>query len=398
MSSEWRAQWVRSICDINKCDWEKIFGSSVIKGYDFFSAMENSRFFGVEYYYLIVSFNERIDAILPCFTYELDLLDLLTGKKLKSIIKAGRKIIPEFFKIRTFVIGSYAATVEDFVGVRYGRYDIEYQTLYKIIHDQVKMKCEEVHSSIVFVKDVRESNKTYVEKILPNYSFFSSFPSNIIPLCNSCRPYPVALKKKKRQRVRKNKEAFDKDFFWEIVKDFSEYTKVFSELYLNVFNEAKNKFERLNDDFFANVNKYLQKQSFLLIARDCNGLIRVMELVIDENDRLLPIYLGINYMQDDTRVLYLNTIFKTIDVAQEMGRDLVDLGQTSYYPKVMSGAFVENLYYGFFSSNMIVNFLIKNAFGSLFPPVDIPDHVYLDAKKNEVIAFLEAKGLCLMNT
>lgn len=44
-------------------------------------------------------------------------------------------------------------------------------------------------------------------------------------------------------------------------------------------------------------------------------------------------------MDDDTKVLYLNTIFRTVEEAEIRGKDLLDFGQTSYYPKVMSGAF-----------------------------------------------------------
>lgn len=397
MLDNWNAEWVNTIESINKLDWTTIFGSSVIKSYDFFYAMEKAQSKEIIYHYLKVSNGESVEAIIPCFFYKLDLLNLLTGKTLKNITKPIRNVMPRFLKINTFVIGSYAATVEEFVGINRKLSDIDFREVCNIIYEQIKAKSKEVGSSIVFIKDIRESNVEFLREALPQYRFYSSFPTNIIPVSKICQPYPMVLKKKHRKRYRKYQELFDREFSWEIIQDFEEYTEIFTELYSNVLNGAKNKFETLNMDFFTNINKYIPEKSFLLVARDHSKLIRVMELIIVEEDRLLPIYLGIRYMEDDTKVLYLNVIFKTIQLAESMGKEIIDLGQTSYYPKVMSGAFVENLYYGFYSPKVIVNYLIKNVFASIFEPILVPDHVYLEDKKDEIIAFLEAKGFCLMN-
>lgn len=88
-----------------------------------------------------------------------------------------------------------------------------------------------------------------------------------------------------------------------------------------------------------------------------------MELVFEDEEKLIPLYLGIKYKADDTKVLYLNTIFRTVKEAERKNKAYVDLGQTSYYPKVMSGALVENIYYGFWAKGSLMRFLIKNVLG-----------------------------------
>lgn len=334
-SDEFVIKWHHSIDEIGIDAWTEIFGPLIIKGFNFFKAMEEANFETINQYYLVISKKNITLAIIPCFTYEMDLLDLLTNKTLKGIISKIRSIQKHFFKIKTFVIGSYVATVEDFVGIRQDLTDTEYINICELINNCIYQMGKQKKCTLTFIKDIRNSRIDFVKKSFKSYSFFSSFPSNLIPTCDICKPYPIALKKKNRKRYRKYKELFDSEFSWDIVYDFKDYVDIFTKLYSNVLNVAKNKFETLNKLFFYHLNKQIPYNSFMLICRDKKKTIRVMELVIVEEDRLLPIYLGINYMDDDTKVLYLNTIFKTINIAESMGKDLIDLGQTSYYPKVM---------------------------------------------------------------
>lgn len=107
--------------------------------------------------------------------------------------------------------------------------------------------------------------------------------------------------------------------------------------------------------------------------------------------------LGIKYKADDTKVLYLNTIFRTVKEAERKNKAYVDLGQTSYYPKVMSGALVENIYYGFWAKGSLMRFLIKNVFGKVFVQPQIPEHVYLSEHTDSAHKLLEKYNFILEN-
>jgi hypothetical protein len=139
-------------------------------------------------------------------------------------------------------------------------------------------------------------------------------------------------------------------------------------------------------------------RSFLLVARDKDSdEIRVMELVLEHEDKLIPLYLGIRYKDDDTKVLYMNTIFRTVKEAENRGKSFVDLGQTSYYPKTMSGALVENIYYGFWSGKPVIKWMIENLFDKVFNEPSVPAHVYLDDYAEAAHSVLEEKGFVLIN-
>ena len=66
-------------------------------------------------------------------------------------------------------------------------------------------------------------------------------------------------------------------------------------IYLNVYQKSQYKFERLNSSFFYHINKFLPKNSFLLIAKNSHNILLAVELVLEEKDSLIPLYLGLNY-------------------------------------------------------------------------------------------------------
>lgn len=398
ISSEFTSQWCSSINEIDRIDWNNILGNSQIKAYDFFQAMELSNFLNVEYHYLLVRKQGVVASIIPCFCYHLDLLQLVNSRSIQLMIKSLRWLLPEFFKLRTFVTGSYAATCEHFIEYNHDLSQEETNILVRVINQQLKKEYQKTNSRILFIKDIRERSINYVKNILDeDFSFFVSFPTTVIPVFKEELPYPQALRKKNRKRYKIFKEKFKAEFTWEIITDFESYIPLLTELYQNVLKKAKNKFEVLNGDFFYNINKYFPNTSFLLVAKDKNGEIRLMEIVLEENDRLLPLYLGIKYADDDTKVLYLNTIFRTVEEAEVRGKALLDFGQTSYYPKVMSGAMVENIYYGFWSDKFFLKRMIRHLFKKMFLPLLVPENVYLEQYKEKVYGLLENKGFILLN-
>lgn len=397
-SNEFTSQWCNSINEIDRTDWIKIFGNRQIKAYDFFQAMEQSNFPNVEYHYLLIRKQRVMVSIIPCFCYHLDLLQLVTSRNIKLMVNSLRCLFPRFFKLRTFVTGTYAATCEHFIEYDHNLDQAEISELTKVLNWQLKKKYQNTNSQILFIKDVRERDIDYAREILDeNFSFFASFPTTAIPVFKEELPYPQALKKKNRKRYKIFKEKFKAEFTWEIITDFESYIPLLIELYQNVLKKAKNKFEVLNVDFFYNINKYFPNTSFLLVAKDKNGEIRLMEIVLEENDRLLPLYLGIKYGDDNTKVLYLNTIFRTVEEAEIRRKELLDFGQTSYYPKVMSGALVENIYYGFWSNKFFLKRMIRHLFKKIFLPPLVPENVYLEQYKEKAYRLLENKGFILLN-
>lgn len=399
MSSKFTFKWCRTIDDISPEDWVKIYGTDIIKSRGFMKANEEAEFEDVEFHYLQVFKGNRIIAIVPCFAYGMDLLNIASSGEAKTRIAWVRKLFPKFLKLRAFVTGSYAATCEHFIEYAPDLTEEEKKEVAEIIGGEIKKKSREVKSSFVFVKDVRERSINLVKDILTSdYKFFISFPTTAIPIINDVE-YPASLRKKNRKRYRNFRERFEKEFYWETVTDFGgETVKDFTHLYKAVLDKAKNKFEFLNEKFFESVNDLLGDGAFLLVGKSKEtDEIRVMVLILENEANLIPLYMGFKYKDDDSKVLYLNTIFNTVKEAERRGKSYVDFGQMSYYPKTMSGALVENIYYGFWSRKPVVQWLINHGLGKIFTPPAVPEHVYLEGYADKAHQTLTERGFVLLN-
>lgn len=162
---------------------------------------------------------------------------------------------------------------------------------------------------------------------------------------------------------------------------------------------SSNIFEVLNKDFFFNLNKVFNTQTFMLMAKNLAGEIEAIGLVLEEKDSLIPLYLGLNYNNttENMKLLHANSIFKVIQEAEKNNKKFIKIGQTSYYPKVLSGALVENLYLGFYSYNRLLNFAIKVFFKKLFPKTLAIDNIYKSDVKKMVIEACTKAGMHICN-
>lgn len=87
LSNNYSIKWSTSISDIASSDWENIFGKSIIKSQRFFLSMEKSDFQQIRIYYLQIFKHGTVVAIVPCFSYEIDILNLTTSPMVKAVIK-----------------------------------------------------------------------------------------------------------------------------------------------------------------------------------------------------------------------------------------------------------------------------------------------------------------------
>lgn len=398
LSNNLTFQWNSSVVDIPDNEWCQIYGDKVIKSKELFLAMEESQFEGVCFMYLTIKKNGTTVAVVPCYTYHIDIANIATGKFLRRVIPYIRLVCKDFLRIQAFVIGTYIACCEHLLEWDARLRQDELEAIKGIVNSEIKTKYATTKSKFIFVKDIRESAIKSTRSFLNDFRFFVSFPTTVIPILDKFK-YPTALNKKNRKRYRSFTSKFNEHFEWEVIDNFQDISSDIFRLYSNVLKKASNKFEFLNRGFFENVNHFLKGKSQILIAKDKQtGEIRVVELLLRDNNRLYPLYLGVEYKKDDaTKTLYLNTIFKTIEIAEGAGKKIIELGQTSYYPKVMSGAFVENIYYGFWSDKTLYKCFIKYIFGKICTPPQIPSHVYSDIAQSHAYRLLKEHNIDPLN-
>lgn len=391
--------WYDTIDSIPENVWNNIFSNKILKSYKFFKVMEESNILNCTYSYLCIYREEIIVSIIPCFTYPLDLL-ILTPTFIKSIGGFFRKFYPRFLYTKIFGLGSLASTCEQHIGIASNLDDNDIKFVKEIIVEQVEHRSKELKCKLVFVKEVPESQLELTKKLFSNdFCFFYSLPQCVIPIISNITPYPVGLKRKQIQRFVKLARRFNEIYYWERVDDFTDYVDVFNKLYFETLIRSSNIFEVLNKDFFLNLNKTFNNQAFMLVAKNLAGEIEAIGLVLEEEDSLIPLYLGLNYdnTTENLKLLHANSIFRAIQEAEKSNKKFVKIGQTSYYPKVMSGALAENLFLGFYSYNRLLDFVIKTFFTKLFPKTPILDNIYKSEVKEMVIEACSKAGMHICN-
>ncbi|MDD4764622.1 MAG: hypothetical protein PHS39_02010 [Atribacterota bacterium] len=377
--TRYNADWCNSIDEISKDDWGQIFGYSILEGYSFFYAMEKAELSGASFFYLRIRDGQKILALVPCFTYNLQ-LDVLAPVFIKKNAKKIRSIFSGFLQVKILGVGSLASTCRQHIGILKGLTMEESDVIGKIISQEIKIKAKSLRHKLVFIKEVPSGQLNNIKAILSeDFYFYHSLPNSFIPILEETTPYPSGLKRKERERYKSLKKKFAEKYRWELVSDFSSLTTEFEKKYIDTYNRSKNKFEVLNKRFFDFINSELNQDSFLLIAKSLDGENQSIGLVLNEEDSLIPLYLGLNYDEKDSKtikLLHLNSMLRVIEEAEERGKSQVILGQTSYYPKVLSGALVEGLYLGFYSYNNFIQFFIRHFLGKLFTPTKVLDNVY----------------------
>ena len=371
-------QWHSSIDEINRMDWDRIFSGNILKSFDFFKAQCDADIEYAQFMFLTVSSKNETLAIVPCFTYRLK-LDVIASPSVRKVSDTVKKRFPNFLSVKIFGVGSLASTCEQHIGIVKNLDNATYLSVCRIISEQIKKKSKELKIKLVFVKEVPESQLSEIKQVLSNdYYFYDSLPTNIVPLFPEVLPYPSGLRHKERYRYRNLKGKFEKNYYWEKVTDFSFLTKEFEKCYLATLFKSPSQFEIMNEAFFKNINESFKDSSYLLIAKDKRGITHSMGLILEEKNALIPIYLGLNYenSEKNLKLLHINSMFRVIEEAEKRGKELVMLGQTSYYSKALCGALVQKLYLGFFSHNTFIQYCIRHFFGKLFTPATLTPNTY----------------------
>lgn len=398
VENELSFKWITEISDIAKSEWDSIYNNDVLNSYDFFKSMSLSDFENVTFSYLVIHDKKKILCIIPCFTYLLDIYHISSNDFIKKGIRSVRKLFSGFLKKKVFIVGSYVSTCEDHIGIleRLPQYILV--KIKDIVNREIKKRSRQERSSLTLIKEV--SGEKIAEMKLffdSDIYFFEEYPRTVIPVSDCLESHPAFLKKKHRKTYNKYVTQFESLYKWEVVENYEHLIPLFYELYKKVWKKSATKFEFLNEVYFNHLIKNIPAQTFCLIAKDYQGEIALIEILLEDKDKLIPFYLGIDYTGENSTLLYLNNIYRTVKEAEVRKKSIVELGQTAYYPKIMSGAFVEKMYLGFYSYNKFWRFLIKHIFKYVFTSIETYPNVYLEVYKNIAKEHCIAMGYKIYN-
>jgi hypothetical protein len=126
------------------------------------------------------------------------------------------------------------------------------------------------------------------------------------------------------------------------------------ELYLQVFNKSNAKLEKLNLDFFRNLDDRFN----LTICRESGKTIG-WNITATYASTYYFFKGGIDYRQNEKHSTYFRLLTNVVKKGIEGHMDTIELGQTAEIPKMRLGGLPESLYKQAKHSNPALNFLLK---------------------------------------
>lgn len=387
-------EWVHSIEKITKKQWDKCFpGNDVLRSYPFQLSLEKANM-PITFHYLRACIKGEVLVITPCFEYRYSIVGLSKGP-LEVFSRLVKKLLPNLFSIRLFVVGSPVAICKDLIGC-----NPEFETLVyseRVLQEafgEIDRKCKLAGVGLIIVKEMTSDRMEVLKESFPENMFYAESPATTYVYTGKGDGLDFSSRMLSRHRKlykgRKSKFC-EAGLRWETRYEFEQYAKQMHQLYTNVVNKSSIKFERLTPQFFFEVSKNLPKASFALLCFKGDQLV-AFELVL-QGDELHPVYLGMDYAFRDSASLYFNCVYRTIEEAETRQLPYVELGQTSYEAKAGVGAVTRKLYLGLMHRNPIFNRILKVLKNQLFPITEIPEPRRIFKNNDVLLEMLEENGV-----
>ena len=194
--------------------------------------------------------------------------------------------------------------------------------------------------------------------------------------------YLTALKKRYRQRVRKDLKTSDKFLDFELLDDFTDLAPKACALYENVLAKADYVLETLNVEFFAAISRF--DQAKLLVAREkATGELAGINLLLFGDQVMQNLFIGFDYETTQQYGTYFSLVIHSLRLALEHGCTTIDLGQDSYEFKARLGARPTPLTSYMKHRMWPVHFLLRASRGQMFPEKEGVVHDVFQAPRGE---------------
>lgn len=375
-------QSFNSIKEIDKKLWNSINkNQDIFHSYEFLCSVEESKIEDSKFWYLIAYFKGKPigSAALSSFCV---LLDLFTNKNIQKVINLIRKKFPKLLKIRVLFCGLPISIGKNSITISNGFFLNNF--IYEVVMQMEKIASQHEINFLCF-KEYKEDEVKWFDK-LTEFGFIKldSLPYVKMQVhWSTFDEYLSSMRHNYRRQIKNSlfnpTEKHPIICEYQFSTDISAHSEIlmlfrpsefdhqkFFNLYLQVMDRAKNKLEILNEDFFKNVFKQLDKKSMILTVIKDNSIYGAAYLVLDSN-KITFLLAGLDYNYRDYHNVLINLIYGIIQIAIDKKCKSIELGQTSYELKQRVGGKCTDEYFFLKSSSLVMNTIIRIFKPLLFP-------------------------------
>ncbi|MEO5351694.1 MAG: GNAT family N-acetyltransferase [Magnetococcus sp. XQGC-1] len=287
--------------------------------------------------YGVVSLNNQAVAIAPIFLMDLPIA-LVVPPAILPIFNLLGRLAPSLRYQRTLFVGSPCAD-EGRVGILPG---VEVRRVLQALQQALWQQLRSLRASMLVWKDFAADWDAPLAPLARSAGLFRvvSFPGTVVSLPGKNKAdYLASLKGSRRYNLKKkwrrSAEQVAIDIQVQQAPDAETLAAVFA-LFMQTYNKAKTRFERLNRTFFEQIAKH-EEAHFILLREKASGELLAFMLCFGFEGFVINKFIGIDYQRPREWLLYFRLWEAVVDWAVARGATAIQSGQTGYSAKIELG-------------------------------------------------------------
>jgi hypothetical protein len=288
------------------------------------------------FYGLIKHFGRSV-GIVPVFVMDVPVEQVAPHEFLRVLRLVGR-IVPSVLCQRTLFVGSPILD-EGRVGLVS---HVNRRAALLSLQVALEKKADELRAAMIVWKDFPESSSADFHWLSQQRRLFRviSFPNTVVEFPSHRKEdYFAAMKGSRRHNLKKKLRRSREQVALgvEIVQrpDSKTLDDIFG-LFWQTYEKSATKFERLNPKFFEIIAEK-QATLFVILREKGTGEMVAFMLCLDMGERLINLFIGMDYSRPKEWMLYFRLWEAAVDLALSRGFTAIVSGRSSYAIKIEMG-------------------------------------------------------------
>jgi hypothetical protein len=336
-TSPYSVQFVDSAGEVPPSLWDACFAPP-LEGRWWYESLERA---GLEdqftFHYAVLRDGEEPVGFAPAFVMDVP-IDLVAPPEAMPVLRVIGKLRPASLYQRTLFVGSPCSD-EGAVGLLRG---VDRRVALLSLQDALTKKAQQIKAPMLVWKDFPDAFGADMQWMAGQRGLFPmiSFPGTVVELPSRRKEdYLASLKSSRRYALKKKlkRSADCVDIDVEVLQQPG--PRVLDEifgLFLQTYEKATVKFERLNRLFFETVAEY-PVSHFVTLREKTGGQMVAFMLCFVVGKRVINKFIGLDYDRPKDWLLYFRLWGATVDWALAHGYSSIQSGQTGYGPKIEIG-------------------------------------------------------------
>jgi Acetyltransferase (GNAT) domain len=311
------------------------------------------------FFYGLIKRLECPVGIAPAFLMDMPVEQVAPLEFLRLLRLIG-KIVPSVLCQRTLFVGSPILDESRVALISH----VNCRAALVALQIALEAKAGELHASLIVWKDFPESASADMNWLSHQRGLFRviSLPNTVVKLPSPRKEdYFMVMKGSWRhnlkKKLRRSKERVALSV--EVVQhpDAKTLDDIFA-LFWQTYEKSTSKFERLNRKFFE-VFAEEQTTLFIILREKVTGEMVAFQLCFDMGERLVNMFIGIDYSRPKEWMLFFRLWETAVDVALSRGFAAIVSGRSSYEVKIETGHKLVPLYNYCRHSNILLHTIYR---------------------------------------